>query len=72
MKITLDIKDSKASAFVNFVKSLDFVKIQNSEDETELSKEEALLSLEQSLKEVKLHQEGKIKLQSAQEFLDEL
>lgn len=29
MKITLDINDNKASAFLNFVKSLDFIKIQD-------------------------------------------
>ncbi len=27
MKVTLDIKDSKAAAFLNFVKSLDFIRI---------------------------------------------
>ncbi len=28
MKVTLDIQDSKAAAFLNFIKSLDFVKVE--------------------------------------------
>ena len=32
MKVTLDINDSKAAAFLNFVKSLDFIHIQTKED----------------------------------------
>lgn len=31
MKLILDIKDSKASAFLNFIKSLDFITIRSEE-----------------------------------------
>jgi hypothetical protein len=72
MKVTLDINDSKAAAFLNFVKSLDFIRIQSSEDYEEPTKLEILASIKQGMKEVQLHTEGKIKLQSARDFLNEL
>ena len=72
MKVTLDINDSKATAFLNFVKSLDFISIQSKEDYEEPSKKEILDSIKQGMKEVQLHKEGKIKLQPARDFLNEL
>ena len=72
MKVTLDINDSKAAAFLNFIKSLDFIRIQSKEDYEEPTKQEILNSIKQGMKEVQLHQEGKIKLQSARDFLNEL
>ena len=71
MKVLLDINDSKAAAFLNFIKSLDFIRIQ-SEDYEEPSKQEILDSIKQGMKEVQFHQQGKIKLQSARDFLNEL
>lgn len=72
MKVTLEINDSKAAAFLNFVKSLDFIHIQSKEDYEEPTKQEILDSIKQGMKEVKLHQQGKLKLQSARDFLNEL
>lgn len=72
MKIILDIKDNKAAAFLNFIKSLDFIHIHKQEDYEEPTKQEILESIKQGMKEVQLHQEGKIKLQSARDFLNEL
>ena len=72
MKITLEIKEEKASAFINFIRSLDFVKIKTQEDFEEPTKEEILQKIESGLKEVKAYQEGKIKLKGAREFLNEL
>lgn len=72
MKVTLDINDSKAAAFLNFVKSLDFIRIQSKEDYEEPTKHEILDSIKQGMKEVQLHKEGKIELQSARDFLNEL
>ena len=72
MKVTLDINDSKAAAFLNFVKSLDFIHIQSKEDYEEPTKQEILDSIKQGMKEVQLHQQGKLKLQSARDFLNEL
>jgi len=72
MKVILDIKDNKAAAFINFIKSLDFINIRSQEDYEEPTKKEILESIESGLKQVQLHKEGKIKLQSARDFLDEL
>ncbi|MDO8967328.1 hypothetical protein [Algoriphagus sp.] len=72
MKITLEIDSEKASAFLNFIGSLDFIKIKVQEDFEEPTKEEILQSIEAGLKEVKDHLEGKIKLKEARTFLDEL
>ena len=72
MRVTLDIKDSKAAAFLNFVKSLYFIHIQSKEDYEEPTKQEILDSIRQGMKEVQLHKEGKIELQSARDFLNEL
>lgn len=72
MKVTLDINDNKAAAFLNFVKSLDFIRIQSKEDYEEPTKQEILDSIKQGIKEVQLHKEGKIELQSARDFLNEL
>ena len=72
MKVTLDIKDSKAAAFLNFIKSLDFIQIQTNEDYEEPTKDEIQESIRQGIKEVQLHKQGKIELQSARDFLNEL
>ncbi len=72
MKITLDINDNKAAAFLNFIKSLDFISIHKKEDYEEPTKKEILDSIKQGMKEVQLHKEGKIELQSARDFLNEL
>ena len=72
MKVTIDINDNKAAAFLNFIKSLDFISIHKKEDYEEPTKLEILNSIKQGIKEVQLHQEGKIKLQSARDLLDEL
>jgi len=72
MKVTLDIKESKAAAFLNFIKSLDFISIQTKDDYEEPTKQEILGSIKQGIKEVQLHQEGKMKLQSARDFLNDL
>ncbi len=72
MKVTIEITDNKAGAFLNFIKSLDFIHIYTKEDYEEPTKEELLESIAQGMKEVQLYKEGKIKLQSARDFLHEL
>jgi len=47
-------------------------KSKPSEDEKEPTKEEILESIRNGIRQVKLHMEGKIKLQSAKDFLNEL
>jgi hypothetical protein len=64
-QLTLNIVESKFQAFLEFVKTLDYVEIP------EVDKK-ALDELQQSLNQVKLMQEGQIEKQSADDFLNEL
>ncbi|ELR67985.1 hypothetical protein C900_01458 [Fulvivirga imtechensis AK7] len=64
-QITLNIADNKFKAFLEFIKTLDYVKVEDVE-------EKALEELQSSLKQVKLMKEGKLPKQSAQDFLNEL
>ncbi len=64
-QLTLNIVDSKFQAFLEFIKTLDYVEIP------EVDKK-ALDELQGSLNQVKLMQEGKIEKQSAEDFINEL
>ena len=64
-QVTLNIADSKFKAFLEFIKTLDYVKVEDLE-------EKALEELQSSLNQVKLMQEGKLPKQSVQDFLNEL
>jgi hypothetical protein len=48
------------------------VKENGIEEEEEMTKAELVARIKEGLEEVKLYKEGKIKLQSAREFLNEL
>jgi len=64
-QLTLNIADSKFKTFLEFIKTLDYVKVEDVE-------EKALEELQSSLDQVKLIKEGKLPKQSAKEFLNEL
>ena len=64
-QLTLNISDNKYHTFLEFIKTLDYVEVQ------EVDKN-ALTELQNSLNQVKLMQEGKIEKQSAEDFLNEL
>ena len=64
-QVTLNIADNKFKTFLEFIKTLDYVRIED-------SKEKALDELQNSLKQVKLMQEGKLPKQSAKDFFNEL
>lgn len=64
-QLTLNIAESKFNTFLEFIKTLDYVKVDDVE-------EKALDELQSSLNQVKLMQEGKLPKQSAKDFLDEL
>jgi hypothetical protein len=64
-QLTLNIADSKFNAFLEFIKTLDYVKVEDEE-------QTAIKELQNSLKQVKLMQEGKLAKQSATDFLNEL
>jgi len=66
--VIIDIPDNKFNFFMELVNNLGFKKVK------QISKEnkQFIDDLQHSLEQVKQHQEGKIKLQSAKDFLNEL
>ena len=64
-QLTLNIVESKFQAFLEFIKTLDYVEIPEAD-------KKALGELQQSLDQVKQMKEGKIEKQSAEDFLNEL
>ncbi|WP_155713945.1 hypothetical protein, partial [Leptospira noguchii] len=70
----LDIKDNKAQALLEILKDLSSVKFKvlTEQEEKEPTKKEILDGIKQGFKEVELHRQGKLKLKSAKELLDEL
>ncbi|MCK4664887.1 MAG: hypothetical protein KAT68_18595 [Bacteroidales bacterium] len=70
-QIILNIPDNKYKFFLELIKNFNFVKVK--EDEyIEPTKEEILEGLKDAFNEVRLHQEGKIKLKPAKDLLNEL
>jgi len=67
-RVVIDIPDNKINFFLELVKNLGFKKVKRITDK----QKEFVDDLKHSLEQVKLHQEGKIKLQSAEDFLNEL
>jgi uncharacterized protein YpuA (DUF1002 family) len=67
-QVVIDIPDNKFNFFMELVNNLGFTKVK------QISKEQQqfVADLQHSLQQVNQHQEGKIKLQSAKDFLDEL
>ncbi len=68
MKVLLDIKDKKAAFFMELLKSFSYVKTQPLTPQ----KAQFLKELKGSVDEIILAKQGKLKLQSAKEFLHEL
>lgn len=64
-QLTLNISDNKFHTFLEFIKTLDYVIVQ------EVDKK-SLAELQNSFNQVKLMQEGKIEKQTANDFLNEL
>lgn len=69
MKVIIDIPDNEANFGMKVLESLSFIKAIRpmSDAAAELWNE-----LKESAEQVRLHKEGKIKLKTAQEFLDGL
>ncbi|AXR66854.1 hypothetical protein [Leptospira mayottensis] len=74
MKILLDVKDEKAHLLLEFLRELSFVNQITilTENDKEPSKKEILAAISQGMKEAELHKQGKLKLRSARQLLDEL
>jgi len=69
MKLLLEVEDKKAPALLEVLRGLNFVKTKRIKKD---KKERVLKGLKEAIEEVKLAKEGKIKLKTAQELLDEL
>ncbi len=61
-QLTLNISDNKFHAFWEFIKTLNYVKIQEPD-------KKSLAELQSNLNQVKMMQEGKIEKQTANDFL---
>ncbi|HEY8937794.1 MAG TPA: hypothetical protein VIM65_21350 [Cyclobacteriaceae bacterium] len=68
MKVLLDIKDDKASFFMEVLKNFSFVKAETITP----SKAQFIKELKEAVKEVSLAKQNKTKLQSAKDFLNGL
>ena len=64
-QLTLNIRDNKFNAFLEFIKTLDYVEVREVDKKT-------LAKLLCSFEQVKMMQEGKIEKQTANDFLNEL
>ncbi|TVR84921.1 MAG: hypothetical protein EA412_00010 [Chitinophagaceae bacterium] len=64
-QLTLNISENKFKAFLEFIKTLDYVEVPEPD-------KKSLSELQNSLNQVKMMQEGKIEKQDAQDFIDEL
>jgi len=62
-QLTLNIRDSKFHAFLEFIKTLDYVEVPEVNNK-------ALNELQNSLNHIKQMQDGKIEKQSAEDFLE--
>lgn len=67
-RVVIDIPDNKFNFFMELVNNLGFKKIKKLSER----QKEFIDDLQRSIEQVKQHQEGKIKLQSARDFLHEL
>ncbi len=67
-RVVLDIPDNKLHFFMELVNNLGFKNIKK----LTTKQKEFIDDLKDSLVEVELHRQGKIKLQSARDFLNEL
>jgi hypothetical protein len=68
MKLLLDVKDNKADFIIELLKNFSFVKAQTISP----TKAQFLKELKGSVEEVTLAKQGKVKLQSARDFLNEI
>ena len=70
MKIILDIKENRIAFFMELIKSLDFISIvKKVKDEKE---SQIVSDLAEAFEDVKQYEQGKIKLKSAKDLLNEL
>jgi len=68
MKVILDIPDNKATSLIDVLKSISFLRIETISS----SKSQFLKELKSSIEDVKVAKQGKIKLKSAEQLINEL
>ena len=73
-EITINIPDSKLPFFMLLAKELNFVVVDEKKTGKKITanQRKQIADLQDAMKEVDMHMQGKIKLKSAQQFLDEL
>jgi len=69
MKVLIDINDNEASFAMKVLKSLSFIKKVKPKS---VSTVELWEDLKEAANEVRLHKQGKLKLKTAQDLLNEL
>jgi hypothetical protein len=67
-RVVIDIPDNKLNFFMELINNLGFKKVKK----LSIQQKEFVDDLQHSLEQVKKHREGKIKLQPARDFLNEL
>lgn len=70
MKLILDIKEDRISFFMELIKNFDF--ISNIKEVNEDKKSEFVEDLAEAFNDIKLHEQGRKKLKSAKDLLNEL
>jgi hypothetical protein len=68
MKVLIDVKDNKADFVLELLRNLSFVKTET----ISYKKAQIIKEFKASINEVVLAKEGKLKLQTAEELLNEL
>jgi hypothetical protein len=72
-EITIEVPDNKLDFFLELVTNLSFTKIQKIDGESLTTEQQEFVNdLKSSLEQAELHQQGKIKLKNAKNFLLEL
>lgn len=70
MKVILDIKENRAKSFIELINDLKYVRIIKQVNDRKKSK--AMQDFVDALNDVKLHEEGKKTLKTANQLLNEL
>jgi hypothetical protein len=70
MKVILDIQESKAPFFIELINGLKYVRIIKKVNDKQ--KNSAIQDIVDAFNDIKLHEEGKKNLKSANQLLDEI
>ncbi len=70
MKVILEISDNRGAFFMELLRSLDYIKVVK--EVKDKQKNVFVQNLVEAFNDVKLHEEGKKKLKSAKDLLNEL